>query len=94
MAWFDRPAEHSQHFQLAASQRVDQAGHCRGSAGPGIWRGILCLERALQPGQAAERDLRGGLPGPLGRDQPAQQRGHRRALVGEDPDITRWAGQG
>jgi hypothetical protein len=46
------------------------------------------------PGQAAKRDTadRGPLR-PLGRDQRAQQRGHRRALIGEHPDITLRAGQ-
>ena len=61
---------------------------------PGTRGDILRAKRALQPGQAAERDLRGRPAGPLGRDQPGQQRGHRRPLVGEDPDITLRAGQG
>ena len=34
------------------------------------------------------------LAGPLGRDQSAQQRGHRRPLVGEDPHVALRAGQG
>jgi hypothetical protein len=34
------------------------------------------------------------MTGPLGCDQLAQQRGHRRSLVGEDPDIALRAGQG
>ena len=54
---------------------------------------MLRVKRALEPGQAAERDPGGGMAGPLGGDQPAQQRGHRRALVGEDPDIALGAGQ-
>jgi hypothetical protein len=34
------------------------------------------------------------MAGPLGCDQLGQQRGHRRSLVGEDPDIALRAGQG
>ncbi len=59
--------------------------------GPGF--GVRRVERALDPGQAAERDLGGGLPGPLGGDQPAEQRGHRGAFVGEDPDVALGTGQ-
>ena len=51
------------------------------------------VKGSLEPGQAVERDPGGGLAGPLGPDQPGQQRGHRRALVGEDPDIALRAGQ-
>ena len=54
---------------------------------------MLRAERPQQPGQVAERDPGSGLAGSLGRDQPAGQRGHRRALVGEDPDIALRAGQ-
>jgi hypothetical protein len=51
------------------------------------------VEGALEPGQPAERYLRHRPIGPLGCDQPGQQRGHRRSLIGEDPDITLRAGQ-
>ena len=46
----------------------------------------------LEPLHAAARDP-GGLAVPHGPDQPGQQRGHRRSLVGEDPDIALRAGQ-
>ena len=35
-------------------------------------RDVLRVQRALQPGQAAERDLRGRPAGPLGCDHPGQ----------------------
>ena len=54
---------------------------------------MLGIERVLQPGQAAQRDPRRGLPGPLRRDELAKQRGHRRALIGEYPDIALRAGE-
>ena len=60
--------------------------------------GIACrwpgAEGPLEPGQVAERDAGRGLTGALGRDQPPEQRGHRRPLVGEHPDIALRAGQG
>ena len=86
--------QHPQHLQLTAGQLLDQARHRRGGrAGPGARPRVPDVKGALEPGQAAERDTRGRLAGPLGRDQPGQQRGHRRALVGEDPDIALRAGQ-
>ena len=90
-----RPArgQHLEHFQLAAGQRLDNARYSRSGPWPGTWRRVPGVEGPLEPRQAAERDLCGGLAGPLGRDQPDQQRGHRRALVGEDPDVALWAGQ-
>ena len=51
------------------------------------------VEGPLEPGQVAERDLGGRPAGALGRDEPAEQRGHRRALVGEDPDVALRAGE-
>ena len=60
--------------------------------GPGR-AGVPGVEGPLEPGQVAERDLGGCLAGALGRDQPAEQRGHRRPLVGEDPDVTLRAGE-
>jgi hypothetical protein len=48
----------------------------------------------VQVGQAAERNVRCGLSGPLGGDQAAQQGAYWRALVGEHPDISLGAGQG
>ena len=91
-----RPAgrQHLKHFKLTAGQRVDQARHRRDAAPPGTRGDVLRAKRALQPGQAAERDLRSRPAGPPGCDQPGQQRGHRRPLVGEDPDIALRAGQG
>ena len=93
MAWFDRPAASipstSSSRLVSGSTRPGTAGGAR----PGTRRGVPRVKCALEPGQAAERDLCGGLPGPLGRDQPAQQRGHRRPLVGEDADIALRAGQ-
>ena len=80
--------QHLEHLELAAGQRVDQARYRGGGR-----RGGFGAERAPQPGQVTERDARGRLPGPLGCDQPSQQRGHRRPLVGEDPDIALRAGQ-
>ena len=95
MPWFDRPGrQQPQHLQLAAGQRVDDALRRGAGAGPVIGRGRPGVEGTLQPGQAVERDLGRGLAGSLGRDQPAQQRGHRRALVGEEADITLRAGDG
>jgi DNA-binding transcriptional LysR family regulator len=38
-------------------------------------------------GQIAERDVARGLVCPLRRDQVGNRRGHRRALVGEHPDV-------
>ncbi len=94
MAWFDLPCrQHPQHLKLTAGQLLDQARHRRGGrAGPGARPSVPDVKGALEPGQAAERDPR-AVAGPLGRDQPAQQRGHRRSLVGEDPDIALRAGQ-
>src|SRR5262249_6726337 len=46
--------QHLEHLELAAGQRVDQAGY-RG----GVRRGWFGPERAPQPGQVAERDARG-----------------------------------
>ena len=91
-----RPAgrQHLQYLKLTAGQRVDQALHRRDAAPPGARGDVLRAERPLEPGQAAERDRRGRPAGPLGRDQPGQQRGHRRSLVGEDPDMALRAGQG
>jgi hypothetical protein len=51
--------------------------------------------RASKGRAAAERDAAGGgVVCLLGRDQPSQQRSHRRALVGEHPGIAPRAGQG
>ena len=50
-------------------------------------------QRPAMPGQVAQRDAGGGLAGALGRDEPPEQRGHRRALVGEDPHIALRAGE-
>ena len=51
-------------------------------------------ERLQNPGQAAEGDAAGsGLLCPLGRDQLAEQDAHRRALVGEDPQVALRAGE-
>ena len=58
------------------------------------WTGAGVPEGPLEPGQEGQRDPGRGLVGPLGRDQPAQQLGHRRAFVGEDPDVALLAGQG
>jgi hypothetical protein len=67
-----RPAcgQHLQHLQLAAGQLLNEARHCSAAAPPGVRNDVLRVKRALQPGQAAERDLRGRLAGPLGCDQP------------------------
>ena len=53
-----------------------------------------CGRGRTRPARTA-RWRRSGLrsAGPLGRYEPAEQRGHRRALVGEDPDVTLRAGQ-
>jgi hypothetical protein len=46
MAWFDLPE--------ASMPSTSSSRLVSGSTRPGIWRGVRCLERALQPGQAAE----------------------------------------
>ena len=50
-------------------------------------------EGPLEPGQVTERDADGCLAGALDRDEPAEQGGHRRALVGEDPHVALRAGE-
>jgi hypothetical protein len=57
-----RPArrQHLRHFQLAAGQRVDDAGR-RYGAPARFRRGMRGAEGALQPGQVAEPDAGGGL---------------------------------
>jgi hypothetical protein len=93
MAWFDRPpASIKKDLKLAAGQRIHDALHC-GGARPVIGCGRPGVEGTLQPGQVAERDACRGLAGSLRRDQPAEQRGHQLALVGEDPDVALRAGQ-
>ena len=60
---------------------------------PGL--GVLLVERPQQPGQVVEWDgAGGGVFGPLGRDQPAEQGTHRRAFVGEDPDVALGTAEG
>ena len=83
--------QHPEHFQLAAGQRIDDPGP--GGALAGIRRGRPGAEGTPQLSQVAERDAGGHVAGALGRDKPAEQRGHRRPLVGEDPDIALWAGE-
>ena len=61
--------------------------------GTGSRAGAPGAEGPLEPGQVAERDVGGCPAGALGRNEPAEQRGHRRALVGEDPDIALRAGE-
>src|SRR5258705_116543 len=70
-------------------------GTVRSGAAPrGARPGFLFGEGPQHPGQAADRDAAGGaLACLLGRDQPGQQRGHRRALIGEEPHITLRASQ-
>ena len=84
-----RPARrhHFQHLELAAGQWLNDAGGAR------IRRGRSGGEGPLEPGQVAEGDAGGRPAGALGRDEPAEQRGHRRALVGEDPYVALRAGQ-
>ena len=96
MAGFDLPAA---SIVSTSSSRLVSCSTRPGTAGgavPDREPGLVCprIKGALEPGQAAERDLRGRSAGPLGCDQPGQQRGHRRSLVGEDPDIALRAGQG
>jgi len=50
-------------------------------------------EGPLEPGQVAEGEPGGCPAGALGRDEPAEQRVHRRALVGEDPPVALRAGE-
>jgi hypothetical protein len=60
----------------------------RGGARPGAQLGVLLAEGLQDPGQAAEWDTAGsGVACPLGRGQPAEQDAHRRALIGEHPDV-------
>jgi hypothetical protein len=54
---------------------------------------VAVAERALQPGQAGQRDPGRSLIAALGRDEPAQDSGHGRPLVGEDPDVSLRAAQ-
>ena len=94
MAWFDRPEASmpstSSSRAVSASTRPGTA-----AAAPGLGSGVACdasnarCSRARQPN------------GTFAAASPArwtaisrQQRGHRRALVGEDPDITLRAGRG
>jgi hypothetical protein len=65
---------HLQDFGLTGRERLDQSRQ-RGA----LRRGVLAAKRALQRGQEAERDP-GALAGPLGCDQPAQQRLYRADL--------------
>ena len=95
MAWFDLPAA---SISSTSSSRLvsgsTRPGRRRGAPGAGAGA-VPGAERALQPGQVAERDVAAaGLISPLGREQPGQQRGHRRPLVGEDPDVALRAGRG
>jgi hypothetical protein len=84
-----RPArrQHLQHLELAAGQRVDDAGR------DGIRPWPPGAEGPLEASQVAQRDAGGCPAGAMGRDQAAEQRGHRRALVGEDPHIALRTGQ-
>jgi hypothetical protein len=66
----------------------------RCSSRQGARRVVRSAEPPQQAGQAAERDAaRSGVVFWLGRDQRAQQRGHRRPFVGEHPDIALRADQ-
>ena len=84
-----------QDFQLAGGQLLGQARHRRGGISPRALHGTLAAQGSQELGQVAERDAAGsGLLGPLGSDQAAQQRAHRRAVACEYPDVTLRAGRG
>ena len=93
MAWFDLPAASSPSTSSSRLVSGSMMPSACGGVSPGIRRGVPWVKCALEPRQAAERDSGSGLGGLLGPDQPCQQSGHRRALVGEDPDVALRAGQ-
>jgi hypothetical protein len=85
MRWFGVPhGKHSQHFQFAAGERLDQARRHRGSASPGTRSPAFPVECLHQPGQAAERDAQGWSLFCLGDGQPAEQSTHQRPLASDD----------
>ena len=92
LVWLAR-GQHCHHFQFAAGELLDQAGHCNNPL-RAIGIAVVSVKGMLEAGQAVQRDLGlGGIAGALRSDQTGQQRSHRGPLVGEDPDIALRAGK-
>ena len=74
MAWFVLPS--ASRRNTSSSRAVNGSIRPRNAVVPcpGICLSTGCLKRSQQPGQEAERYLGGGLVGPLGHDELAQQR--------------------
>jgi len=85
-----------QHLQLAVAERLHQPRNAGDLVGRG-WggAGTVRLECPRQPVQVARRHRTGQrhLAGALGGVEPAEQAGHRRALVDEHPHIALIASQ-